>query len=230
MTICPCCNDTLIRLIDHKKIIWFCPSCRQQMPNITIPNQSQTIKEDRGVINITQESLFEILSYNNTNLDKQNDLGTELSLLKSFIIRGKLRLYIVDLIIAHLSKLVENAIAADELSLKNKLKNNRHKVACLYDGKLILNCIIYSFLIGDVSIIEHHCLNKLKQTYTTCGIPFDNIAKFIESLKNKTIFLVNQVASEDLESSFEQYYSSYSSLTSELATYFDVTVVFLASS
>ncbi len=227
MTICPCCNDRLIRLIDHKKIIWFCPSCRQQMPNITIPNQSQTITEEQGIINITQEILSDILS--NTNIHKQNDLVTDLPFLKSFIIRGKLRLYIVDLIIAHLSKLVENAIT-EQRSLKNQLKNNRHKIACLYDGKLILNCIIYSFLIGDISIIEHHCLNKLKQTYITCGIPFDNIADFIESLKNRTIFLVNQVASEDLISSFENYYSSYSSLTSELATYFDVTVVFLASS
>ncbi len=229
MTICPCCKDTLLRSIYHKQIIWFCPSCRQEMPNITIPNQSQIIQEDLGIINITQETLSNILSCTNANLPTQNALITDLSLLKSFIIRGKLRLYIVDLMIAHLNNLVMNAIA-DGLSLKNKVKSNRHKVACLYDGQLILHCIIYSFLIGDISIIEHYCLNKLKHTYITNGIPFDNITNFIESLKNRTIFLLNQVASEDLKSSFEKCYASYSSLTSELATYFDFTVVFLSSS
>ena len=228
MTICPCCNDRLLRSIYQKKIIWFCPSCRQQMPNIRMPNKFQIIQEDLEIINIIQETLSDILSVSDAKLQNQDTLVTELPLLKSFLIRGKLRLYIAELIISHLSKLVVNTIT-EELSLKNKLQNNQLKIACLYDGKLILNCIVYSFLIGDISIIEHYCLKKLKQTYLTCGAPFDNITDFIDSLKNRTIFLVNQMASEDLESTLEIYYSSYLSLTSELATYFDSTLIFLAS-
>ena len=55
MTICPCCNDTLIRLIDHKKIIWFCPSCRQQMPNLEIINKSKNTQENLEIINVSHK-------------------------------------------------------------------------------------------------------------------------------------------------------------------------------
>jgi len=229
MTICPCCNDTLLRSISHQQMIWFCPSCRQEMPNISISGQTEENQETLEIINVNQEHSSEIFPVTKVNLQTQNILVTELPLLKSLITKGKLRLYIAELIIYHLSKLVVNAIA-DELYLENTITNKRHQVTCLYDGKLILHCIIYSFLIGDVTIIEHNCLNRLKQTYNNFGNPFDNIANFLTILKDKTILLVNQVASEDLESSFETYYSAYSSLTSELASYFDATVGFLANS
>lgn len=228
MTICPCCNDTLLRSIYHNKIIWFCPSCRQQMPNIEIIDQSQITQENLAIINVNHQKLPEILSFDNTNIQKQNFLVTELRSLKSFIIRGELRLYIVELMIDHLSKLVINAVA-DECLLKNRIKNNRSKIACLYDGKLILHCIIYSFLIGDISIIEHNCLNKLKQTYINFGAPFDDIANFVSILKDRTIFLLSQGTSKDLKSTLGKYYATYLSLTSELAIYFDATLQFLAS-
>ncbi|MEM9273055.1 MAG: hypothetical protein AAGA80_08845 [Cyanobacteria bacterium P01_F01_bin.143] len=229
MATCPCCSDTLLRSIAHKKIIWFCPSCRQEMPNMSIVEQPEINQEALEIIHVNQENLSEIFSSTQIDLQPQNILVAELPLLKSFIIKGKLRLYIAELIIYHLSKLVVNAIS-DELYLENQIKNKQHKVTCLYDGKLILHCIIYSFLIGDAAIIEHNCLKKLKQTYNSFGNPFDNIANFLEILKNKTILLVNQIASEDLESSFETYYSAYASLTSELASYFDTTLGFLDNS
>ena len=229
MATCPCCNDTLLRSIAQKKMIWFCPSCRQEMPNIGISGQSEIDQEALSIVNVNQENLSGIFSSPQIDLQSQNALVAELPLLKSFIIKGKLRLYIAELIIYHLSKLVVNAIA-DGLYLENKIKNKQNKVTCLYDAKLILHCIIYSFLIGDVTIIEHNCLKRLKQTYNNFGNPFDNIANFLEILKNKTIFLVNQVAAEDLESSFETYYSAYTSLTSELASYFDITLGFLDNS
>ncbi|MGK7898875.1 MAG: hypothetical protein AB4372_35995 [Xenococcus sp. (in: cyanobacteria)] len=147
---------------------------------------------------------------------------TELSSLKSFIVRGELRLYIVELIIDHLNKLVINAVK-DELLLKNRIKNNRSKVACLYDEKLILHCTIYSFLIGYIAIIEYNCLNKLKQTYINSGAPFNNIVNFINILKNKTIFLLSQGTSKNLKSTLGKYYATYLSLTFELAIYFDAT-------
>ena len=228
MTICPCCNDTLLRSIYQKKIIWFCPSCRQQMPNLEIINQSKNTQENLEIINVSYKKSSEILFFDNTNLQKQNFLLTELPPLKSFIIRDKLRLYIVEIIIAHSSKLVINAVA-DEFLLKNRIKNNYSKITCLYDGKLILHCIMYSFLTGDIAITEHNCLNKLKQTYIDCGTPLDNIANFINILKNRTIFLLSQGTSKDLKSTLGKYYATYSSLTSELAIYFDETVKFLAS-
>ncbi len=31
----PCCSDTMLRHIRHHEIYWYCPSCRQEMPNFT---------------------------------------------------------------------------------------------------------------------------------------------------------------------------------------------------
>ena len=34
MNTCPCCSSTLLRHISHKKVIWFCLNCRQEMPRL----------------------------------------------------------------------------------------------------------------------------------------------------------------------------------------------------
>lgn len=33
MNNCPCCSDKMLRHIRHREIYWYCPSCRQEMPN-----------------------------------------------------------------------------------------------------------------------------------------------------------------------------------------------------
>ena len=33
MSTCPCCSDKLLAHIGREKMIWFCPTCRQEMPN-----------------------------------------------------------------------------------------------------------------------------------------------------------------------------------------------------
>ena len=33
MNYCLCCSNTLLRHIREGSIYWFCPSCRQEMPN-----------------------------------------------------------------------------------------------------------------------------------------------------------------------------------------------------
>ena len=71
MNICPCCNDTLLRSIYHKKIIWFCPSCRQEMPNIKVVHKSSKIQEDIRIKNVNQGRLSELLSHNNANFKKK---------------------------------------------------------------------------------------------------------------------------------------------------------------
>ncbi|MEO0770500.1 MAG: hypothetical protein AAFY72_13920 [Cyanobacteria bacterium J06649_4] len=48
MTTCPCCNAALLRHVRHNDLYWYCPSCRQEMPdthdttdNVTINNDSK---------------------------------------------------------------------------------------------------------------------------------------------------------------------------------------------
>ncbi|WP_071809983.1 hypothetical protein [Lyngbya aestuarii] len=33
MNNCPCCSSTLLRHIRHSQIYWYCPHCKQEMPN-----------------------------------------------------------------------------------------------------------------------------------------------------------------------------------------------------
>ncbi|OSO90787.1 hypothetical protein B7O87_08190 [Cylindrospermopsis raciborskii CENA303] len=33
---CPCCGGFVLRHIRHRELYWFCPSCRQEVPLLTI--------------------------------------------------------------------------------------------------------------------------------------------------------------------------------------------------
>ncbi|MGJ3246049.1 MAG: hypothetical protein ACFE0I_08250 [Elainellaceae cyanobacterium] len=35
MNTCPCCSEQLLRHARHSTIYWFCPHCRQEMPNFS---------------------------------------------------------------------------------------------------------------------------------------------------------------------------------------------------
>ncbi|AFY49093.1 hypothetical protein Nos7524_3296 [Nostoc sp. PCC 7524] len=35
MSDCPCCNEKLLQHIRSSRIYWFCPNCRQEMPNMS---------------------------------------------------------------------------------------------------------------------------------------------------------------------------------------------------
>lgn len=34
MNHCPCCSSTLLRHIRHSQIYWYCPHCKEEMPNL----------------------------------------------------------------------------------------------------------------------------------------------------------------------------------------------------
>lgn len=48
---CPCCKDILLRYIYRSKMTWFCPSCRQQMPNLDWVLQSNQIDKKKKTAN-----------------------------------------------------------------------------------------------------------------------------------------------------------------------------------
>lgn len=35
MTDCPCCSRLMLRHITHNTTYWFCPHCRQKMPDLS---------------------------------------------------------------------------------------------------------------------------------------------------------------------------------------------------
>lgn len=43
MSYCICCNSSLLRHIRHGEVYWYCPDCRQEMPEA---DSSEVIQSD----------------------------------------------------------------------------------------------------------------------------------------------------------------------------------------
>lgn len=53
MNTCPCCAHTLLRHYKAGSLSWFCPYCRQTMPNLTGLVQAQTFSRSSQVFGPT---------------------------------------------------------------------------------------------------------------------------------------------------------------------------------
>lgn len=42
MHTCPCCSTTLLRHVRHNGIYWYCPRCREEMPDLELMLLSRT--------------------------------------------------------------------------------------------------------------------------------------------------------------------------------------------
>jgi hypothetical protein len=51
MTECLCCSQPLLRCIRENKIYWFCPDCRQEMPDLESLLKEQQNKENIAKLN-----------------------------------------------------------------------------------------------------------------------------------------------------------------------------------
>ncbi|AFY33657.1 hypothetical protein [Calothrix sp. PCC 7507] len=47
---CPCCGGSLLRHVRHSELYWFCQSCRQEVPLLTISRLSSVETRNTGVI------------------------------------------------------------------------------------------------------------------------------------------------------------------------------------
>lgn len=89
---------------------------------------------------------------------------------------------------------------------------NRRAAACLRDMEIILRYVTYAMLSGDASVLDDRCLNGLRETYETLGVPGSSVADGVQFMKNISL----QMISESNRSSTDD-----SDLMSELASYFD---------
>ncbi|MGB3510538.1 MAG: hypothetical protein WBA93_15140 [Microcoleaceae cyanobacterium] len=50
MHTCPCCSTTLLRHARHNTIYWYCPHCREEMPDLElmIISRSQLLQSSGG--------------------------------------------------------------------------------------------------------------------------------------------------------------------------------------
>ncbi|NEO58810.1 MAG: hypothetical protein F6K54_40735 [Okeania sp. SIO3B5] len=50
MHTCPCCSTTLLRHVRHNSIYWYCPRCREEMPDLELMllSRSQLFQPSEG--------------------------------------------------------------------------------------------------------------------------------------------------------------------------------------
>ena len=42
---CPCCGGSILRHVRHHEVYWFCVSCRQEVPLLSINNVSNSLSQ-----------------------------------------------------------------------------------------------------------------------------------------------------------------------------------------
>ncbi len=47
---CPCCGASLLRHVRHSEVYWFCQSCRQEVPQLTVTRVTTVETRTTGVL------------------------------------------------------------------------------------------------------------------------------------------------------------------------------------
>ncbi len=50
---CPCCGASLLRHVRHAELYWFCQSCRQEVPQLTVCSLANAETRTTGVLTPT---------------------------------------------------------------------------------------------------------------------------------------------------------------------------------
>jgi len=50
---CPCCGASLLRHVRHGELYWFCQSCRQEVPQLTVCSLTNAETRTTGVLTPT---------------------------------------------------------------------------------------------------------------------------------------------------------------------------------
>ncbi|MFM7364706.1 MAG: hypothetical protein ACKO11_09460 [Cuspidothrix sp.] len=54
---CPCCGSSVLRHVRHHEVYWFCLSCRQEVPVLTVNGVSKSNLETRNQEVLPQTAL-----------------------------------------------------------------------------------------------------------------------------------------------------------------------------
>lgn len=131
---------------------------------------------------------------------------------------GNQRLDIINRITANAPAIYTNAtrrLFAEQPQLIRPGGNaytNRRAAACLRDMEIILRYVTYAMLAGDDSVLDDRCLNGLRETYETLGVPGSSVADGVQFMKDISLKIAN-------DSNISP--GADSDLRSELASYFD---------
>nr|QCI08740.1 gcyanin beta subunit [Sphondylothamnion multifidum] len=143
----------------------------------------------------------------------------QLEVLEGMIIEGNKRLDIINKINSNASIIVMNsarALFTEQPQLIQPGGNaytSRRMAACLRDMEIVLRYVSYAMTAGDSSVLDDRCLNGLRETYQALGTPGTSVALAVQKMKEASIALANDLNGVST--------GDCSSLTSELAVYFD---------
>ena len=150
--------------------------------------------------------------------------GADLQALKKFISEGNKRLDAVNAIVSNASCIVSDAVSGmicenpSLISPSGNCYTNRRMAACLRDAEIILRYVSYALLSGDSSVLEDRCLNGLKETYASLGVPTKGNLRAVDIMKKCSVAFINGTASPKKGSVPS---GDCSGLASECAGYFD---------
>lgn len=129
------------------------------------------------------------------------------------------RMDAVNRITSNASAIVANAarsLFADQPQLISPGGNaytNRRMAACLRDMEIILRYVTYATFTGDASVLEDRCLNGLRETYVSLGVPGSSVATGVEKMKAAAIAIANDRSGITP--------GDCSALMAEISSYFD---------
>jgi phycoerythrin beta chain len=150
--------------------------------------------------------------------------GADLQALKKFVSEGNKRMDAVNAIVSNASCIVSDAVSGmvcenpSLIAPNGGVYTNRKMAACLRDAEIILRYVSYSLLSGDSSVLEDRCLNGLKETYASLGVPAAGNARAVGIMKATVIgFITNNSQQKKLSVPA----GDCSALASEVGGYFD---------
>ena len=150
--------------------------------------------------------------------------GADLQALKKFTSEGNKRLDAVNSIVSNASCIVSDSVSGmiceqpNLISPTGNCYTNRRMAACLRDAEIILRYVSYALLSGDSSVLEDRCLNGLKETYASLGVPTKGNLRAVDIMKKCSVAFINGTASPKKGSVPS---GDCSGLASECAGYFD---------
>nr|QUE28913.1 cpcB [Porphyropsis coccinea] len=152
--------------------------------------------------------------------------NTQLDGLSAMVAEGNQRLDIVNKISSNAASIVTNSarsLFSEQPQLIQPGGNaytSRRMAACLRDMEIVLRYVSYAMIAGDSSVLDDRCLNGLRETYQALGTPGSSVAIAVQKMKEASVALASDTSGTPL--------GDCSSLTSELASYFDRAAVSVA--
>jgi hypothetical protein len=215
--ICPICSSTLLRHLHQHEIAWFCPQCRQEMPNLnfdrgnTIPRNLIPQKSDQYQHKLTHTR------------QKPKIVAEQSIIIDSFLHESQKRMEIVSFILSQTNSIILNTnLETHDNALKRKNNYNKLRLANFFrESEIILLYICQAILARDINILNQRLCQRLKANYTQLNLPTELIVSWLELIKTSVVDFIGSTTM-DLSNSLPHQNYHYS--TSEIASYFEVVI------